>query len=127
MSVKMEKHLKKILVIDDEAGIRILLFEQLSSAGYEVVTASDGDEGIEKINNQYFDMVISDLMMPKVSGIEVMKTLKKSNTKTKMMIMSGAGIEYVKEKMKEGIFDVIAKPFDLDKMLTMIDTALLKE
>ena len=123
----MEKHLKKILVIDDEAGIRILLFEQLSSAGYEVVTASDGDEGIEKINNQYFDMVISDLMMPKVSGIEVMKTLKKSNTKTKMMIMSGAGIEYVKEKMKEGIFDVIAKPFDLDKMLTMIDTALLKE
>jgi len=131
---KLEKplgmvHPAKILVIDDEEPVRDVLSRMLRAKGHYVEVASDGDEGIELFKQKPFDLVFTDLGMPKVSGWEVGKTLKTLNPKVPVAMITGWGMELNKEKMSEnGIDLIISKPFNFDQVTKLINEALeLKE
>lgn len=119
----------KILVIDDEEPVRDVLSRMLRAKGHYVEVASDGDEGIEQFKQQPFDLVFTDLGMPKVSGWEVGKALKALNPKVPVAMITGWGMELNKEKMSEnGIDLIISKPFNFDQVTKLINEALeLKE
>ncbi|MBS3907665.1 MAG: GAF domain-containing protein [Syntrophaceae bacterium] len=119
----------KILVIDDEEAVRDILSRMLRTKGHEVETASDGDEGIERFKKQPFDLVFTDLGMPKLSGWEVGKTLKELNPKIPVVMITGWGMELNREKMSQnGIDLIISKPFNFDQVTQLIFEAMeLKE
>jgi len=119
----------KILVIDDEEAVRDILSRMLMTKGHQVETASDGDEGIERFKKQPFDLVFTDLGMPKISGWEVGKALKRLNPKIPIVMITGWGMELSREKMGEnGIDLMISKPFNFDQVTQLIFEAMeLKE
>ncbi|MCB4791698.1 MAG: response regulator [Elusimicrobia bacterium] len=117
----------QVLIIEDEKGIRSLLSAELSRKNYEVDTASDGEEGIEKVKNKKYNLVISDIMMPKLNGLEALKIIKKISPETEVIIITGyATVENAIQSMKDGAYDFIQKPFDLQKLFTLIEKALEK-
>lgn len=119
----------RILVIDDEEAVRDVLSRMLMTKGHQVETASDGDEGIELFKKQPFDLVFTDLGMPKLSGWEVGKALKELNPKIPVVMITGWGMELNREKMSEnGIDLMISKPFNFDQVTQLIFEAMeLKE
>jgi signal transduction histidine kinase/ActR/RegA family two-component response regulator len=119
----------RILVIDDEEAVRDILSRMLRTKGHQVETASDGDEGIERFKKQPFDLVFTDLGMPKLSGWEVGKALKELNPKIPVVMITGWGMELSREKMGEnGIDLMISKPFNFDQVTQLIFEAMeLKE
>jgi len=119
----------RILVIDDEEAVREVLSRMLMTKGHQVETASDGDEGIELFKKQPFDLVFTDLGMPKLSGWEVGKALKELNPKIPVVMITGWGMELNREKMNQnGIDLMISKPFNFDQVTQLIFEAMeLKE
>lgn len=119
---------QKILVIDDEKGLRDLLTFELSSLGYNIVTAADGLEGIEKVKKEKFDLVILDLKMPKLSGTETLKEIKKIDPAIEAIVATGYGtVETAVECMKIGAYDYIAKPFNIDELSVLIEKVFEKK
>lgn len=115
----------KILVVDDERSIRNTLMDILESENHEVVVAANGEVALEKAANESFDLVFSDIKMPKVDGIEVLESMKKLHPETKMILISGHGnIETAVECIKKGAFDFIEKPIEFDRLLTVVKDAL---
>jgi CheY-like chemotaxis protein len=119
----------RILVIDDEDSVRDILSKILGLKGHQVVVASDGEEGIERFKNETFDLVFTDLGMPKISGWEVGKTIKGLNPKVPIVMITGWGMELNKEKMKEnGIDLIVSKPFQFNQVVGLVSEAMeLKE
>jgi DNA-binding NtrC family response regulator len=119
----------RILVIDDDDSVRDILSQMLKAKGHRVVAASGGEEGIEHFKNGNFDLVFTDLGMPKVSGWEVGKAIKGINPRIPVAMITGWGMELSRAKMSEnGIDLVISKPFDFDRVLRLVSEALeLKE
>lgn len=119
----------RILVIDDEDSVREILSRMLKAKGHKVIVASDGEEGIELFKREKFDLVFTDLGMPKLSGWEVGRTLKGLNPKVPVAMITGWGMELNREKMNEnGIDLVVCKPFEFDQVLQLVSEALeLKE
>jgi DNA-binding NtrC family response regulator/signal transduction histidine kinase len=117
----------RILVIDDEQGVRNLLSYELNMHGYEVVTAQNGLEGVEKIKKEKFDLVISDIKMPKLDGVETLKKIKKIDPCIEVIMATGFGtVETAVESMKAGAYDYISKPFNLEEVSLLIEKALEK-
>lgn len=119
----------RILVIDDEDSVREILTKMLRAKGHQVMVASNGEEGIEQFKNGKFDLVFTDLGMPKISGWEVGKTLKGMDPKVPVAMITGWGMEVNREKMSEnGIDLVVCKPFEFDQVIQLVSEALqLKE
>jgi signal transduction histidine kinase/ActR/RegA family two-component response regulator len=119
----------RILVIDDEDSVRDVLSQMLRAKGHQVVAAASGEEGIEQFEKGTFDLVLTDLGMPRVSGWEVGKAVKKMNPKVPVAMITGWGMELNRDKMSEsGIDLVISKPFDFNRVLQLVLEALeLKE
>ena len=119
----------RILVIDDEDSVRKILYQMLKAKGYQVVVASNGEEGIERFKEEPFDLVFTDLGMPKMSGWEVGRALKGINPKVPIALITGWGVELNKDKMKEsGIDLVVSKPFNFDQVVRLVSEAMeLKE
>jgi DNA-binding NtrC family response regulator len=116
----------KILIIDDEAPIRRTLREILEYEKYKVEEAADGIEGLEKIKNDTFDMILCDIKMPAKDGIEVLEEALKI-TDTPIVMISGHGnIETAVEAIKLGAFDYISKPLDLNRLLITLRNAMDK-
>ena len=108
--------MSKILIIEDEAAIRRVLTKILSeeSPTYLVDSAEDGLQGFEKIKNQDYDLILSDIKMPKMDGIELLEAVKKMKPEIPMVMISGHGdMELAIHSMKLGAFDYISKPPDL--------------
>ncbi len=115
----------RILIVDDEVAIKKALSKFLSSLGYDVESASDGAEAIEMAKNKIYDLVISDLKMPNMSGIELIKALKQIHPQMVALIMTGFGtIESAIEAIKAGAFHYITKPFELDDVAMLVEKAL---
>ncbi|MCS6838964.1 MAG: sigma-54 dependent transcriptional regulator [Bdellovibrionaceae bacterium] len=115
----------RILVVDDEESIREFLEIMLKKEGYEVSLAEDGEQGREFIKNKTFDMVISDLQMPKLNGLELLKWTKQNYPDiTFMMITAFGTTESAVEAMKMGAYDYITKPFKIDEVKIVIANAL---
>jgi len=114
-----------ILIIDDERSIRKTLSEILSYEGYKIDEAVDGEDGLKKFTSNLYDVVICDVKMPKMDGIEFLEKAKASNPDVPIIIISGHGnIELAVEAVKKGAFDYISKPPDLNRMLITLRNAM---
>ncbi|MBO6632114.1 MAG: sigma-54-dependent Fis family transcriptional regulator, partial [Psychroserpens sp.] len=119
--------MSKILVIEDEAAIRRVLVKILSEENdaYQVEEAEDGLVGIEKIKKDDFDLVLCDIKMPKMDGVEVLEAVKKIKPETPMVMISGHGdLDTAVNTMRLGAFDYISKPPDLNRLLNTVRIAL---
>jgi PAS domain S-box-containing protein len=115
----------KILVIDDEARIRDACTIVLSDHGFTVASAADGEEGLAMIRNEHFDIVLVDLMMPTISGFDVLSEVRKNHPDTVVIVITGyATLEHSIEAMKKGAFDFIPKPFTPDQLRAVVDKSL---
>jgi DNA-binding NtrC family response regulator len=114
-----------ILVIEDKDSMREMLYKTLEAEGYEVETALDGEKGVEKAKEKKYDLVLSDLKLPQMDGIQVLSALKELDTDVSVILMTAYGtIEKAVEAMKEGAFDFLTKPFDTDHLSVLIKRAL---
>ncbi|MDC8000650.1 sigma-54 dependent transcriptional regulator [Aequorivita todarodis] len=117
----------RILIIEDEAAIRRVLVKILSeeNQGYEVFEAEDGLAGMEILKKEDFDLVLCDIKMPKMDGVEVLEAVKKIKPEIPMVMISGHGdLETAVNTMKMGAFDYISKPPDLNRLLNTVRIAL---
>lgn len=115
-----EKNIK-ILVIDDEINSTILLRKVLEKAGYETVAENNSQKALELIKNDYFDIIVSDLQMPEISGLELLKI--KPEHSLFIMITGFGSVDTAVESMKLGAFDYINKPFNLEEFILKVDKA----
>ncbi len=116
-----------ILIIDDEKAIRKTLSEILSFEGYKVDEAADGEEGVKKIKEKTYDLVLCDIKMPKLDGIEFLQKSNEINPDVPVIMISGHGnIETAVEAVKKGAYDYISKPPDLNRLLITIRNAMDK-
>jgi DNA-binding NtrC family response regulator len=114
--------MKRILVVDDDDNLRVVLRETLLSCNYEVETAESGNLALEKLAKSSFDLVITDLMMPGIKGIELIKEAKKRNIEMGAMVISAYGtIDTAVEAMKQGAFDFITKPFSISQIESRVE------
>ncbi len=117
--------MEKILVVDDEQSMRDVLSIMLKRAGYAVTTAADGEEAIVRLGKEIFDLVITDLKMPKAGGLEVLKAAKASSPETVVLVITAfASAESAVEAMKHGAYDYLTKPFQVDEVQLIIRNAL---
>jgi len=118
---------EKILVVDDEKSLREVLSIMLKRAGYSVTEASDGDEAIGHVNKEIYDLVITDLRMPKADGMDVLKAVKSSSPDTVVLVITAfATSDSAVEAMKQGAYDYLTKPFQVDEVQLIIRNALEK-
>ena len=114
-----------ILVVDDEDALRTVLSSELVNEGYEIKTASDGDEAIGELEKGRFDMVLLDIKMPRVNGFEVLKHIRQNHPGTKVVMLTGfADLKNAIESKKLGADDFVSKPYDLVDLLTTIERVL---
>jgi DNA-binding NtrC family response regulator len=115
----------RILVIDDEESIRDLLKDFLESKGLEVVTRSDGESGLDQLKEEKFDLFLLDLMMPGMSGLDVLREAAIENVDIPSIVITAhATVQTAVEAMKLGAFDYITKPFNLEEFYMAVKRAL---
>ncbi len=116
-----------ILIIDDEKAIRKTLTEILSFEGYKIDEAADGEEGLKRFREKSYDLVLCDIKMPKLDGIEFLQQATAHNPDVPVIMISGHGtIETAVEAVKKGAYDYISKPPDLNRLLITIRNAMDK-
>lgn len=115
----------KVLIVDDEETFRYMLTSLLSEAGYQINTAVDGVTAINAVQTKLFDVVLCDVKMPKVDGVEVLKFIKANFPAIEVIMLTGVGdLKLAVECMKIGAYDYITKPTTSEDLLTTIDRAL---
>lgn len=115
----------KILVVEDKKSMAEMLQEALELEGHEVIIAGDGAEGIRKLKGNKVDLVLTDLKLPKKNGMEVLKSSKKNNPLTPVIVMTAFGsVDNAVNAMKMGAYDFITKPLDIDHLNLLIDRSL---
>jgi DNA-binding response OmpR family regulator len=113
-----------VLLIDDEEDFVMTLAERLQLRGLRPVTTTDGETGLNLIMNESFDAVILDVMMPGLSGLEVLERIKNFNSQIPVIMLTGHGrSEDGPRGMQLGAFDYLIKPFDIDELIQKIDEA----
>lgn len=114
-----------VMVVDDRMGIRKLLQEVLQSAGYGVITATGGREAVERISRLAVDLVLLDMKMSGMDGLETLTTLKKLRPDVVVIIMTAyEELEILKEAMRCGASAYISKPFDIEELLQTVSRSL---
>ena len=117
----------RVLVVDDEPGMRDMLSFELGSQGYKVFTAGDGLEAITVVRAQMIDLVISDIKMPRMDGVAALAEIKKINPNIEVIMATDFGtIETAVDAMKNGAYDFIQKPYNLDEISALVEKALEK-
>jgi DNA-binding NtrC family response regulator len=115
----------RILVVDDEEALRMVLSSELEGEGYKVASAADGREAINILTSTEFDLVLLDIKMPNVDGFEVLKFSKERWPNTKIVMLTGfADLKNAIESKKLGAEDFISKPYDLVDLLTTVERVL---
>ena len=119
--------MKKILVVDDLPENVFMLQDRLEHEGYEVITAYDGKAAIDKALDILPDLILLDVMMPELSGLEVLKTLTKNPSTSNIpiiLVTAKSGAEDTKEGLEAGAFDYIKKPFNRIELVARVNSAL---
>lgn len=112
---------RHILVVDDEEDFRTVFSSVLSSAGYEITMAKSGEEAIEAIRNRTFDLVVLDINMPNINGIQVLDWIRKDFPAMKVIIMTGYYDEaHIDESLRRGADEVFGKPFQVGNVLNSV-------
>ena len=116
---------KKILVVDDERGLRYLLSDVLTSEGFEVRMAKDGQESLDQLRGRRFDLVITDIQMPRLDGIEMLKVMKKRGRKEKVIIMTGNPTDRrLSGTDMPQVMSHLQKPIQIDDFLEAVVAAM---
>lgn len=118
---------KKILIADDTDAIRKLLNFRLKKEGYEIIEAADGQEALKKFEEENPDLILLDIMMPKMFGWDVLQKIKESNPSVKVVVMTAVykkSSYRIKTIHDYGADDYITKPFDLTKMVELVNSLL---
>ena len=123
----MKESRASILVVDDEENLHEALRLNLELEGYEVTSAYDGNEALRKIGNEYFDLIIMDIMMPEVDGISVTETVRVNNNEVPILMLSARNSSADRVLgLKKGADDYLAKPFNLEELLLRVDKLIQK-
>ena len=118
----------KVLLVDDEEKFLSVLSQRLGTRGVEADTATSGEEALTKVSKKNVDVIILDLMMPGIGGIETLKRIKKENPEVQIIMLSGHGtVDKAVNAMKEGAIDFLEKPADIDKLMEKIERASKKK
>ena len=118
---------ESILIVDDEPSMRMALSESLESCGYEICTSGDGADALNKFQDDRFRIVITDMRMPKMSGMEVLRGIKKISPQTPVIVITAYGtVNTAIEAMKEGASDFIMKPFSLEHLESVVKGVVAK-
>jgi DNA-binding NtrC family response regulator len=116
---------KKILVVDDDNDGLVLLDFALKSKGWQVVTAASGNTALENFKKESFDLVLLDLRLPDIDGMDVLKQIKEISPETEVIVISGfSSVDKAVEATKEGAFYFIEKPVDLERLFVLVEKAL---
>jgi two-component system response regulator AtoC len=116
---------KQVLIVDDEPNLRKILSAQLTRDGYDVMIAEDGEQGLSMLREHHIDMVITDLKMPKVDGMTLLKeALREDPDLPVVMITAHGTVDTAVEALKSGAFDYLTKPFDKDEVRQIVAKAL---
>ncbi|MEB3101859.1 response regulator [Ferviditalea candida] len=117
----------KVLIVDDQNGIRILLVEVFSSEGYETFQASNGKQALEIVKNHAPDIVLLDMKIPGMDGLEILKHIKNIDSETKVIMMTAYGeLDMIKEATELGALMHFTKPFDIDELRMAVNSQLGK-
>lgn len=109
--------MKKLLIVDDQFGIRILLNEVFQKEGYKIFQASNGKQALDIVKMRRPDLVLLDIKIPGIDGIEILKRMKKIEPDIKVIIMTAYGeLNMIEEAMELGSITYFAKPFDIEEM-----------
>src|SRR3990167_4282721 len=118
-------YLAKVLIVDDERGMREFLTIMLQKEEYKVTSAGSGKEALEYIAQQTYDIVITDIRMPQITGLDVLKAVKESSPETTVIVITAyASTETAVEAMKQGAYDYITKPFKIEEIRLIVRNAL---
>lgn len=116
---------KKVLIVDDQNGIRVLLMEVFSSEGYLTFQASNGKLALEIVRSEAPDLVLLDMKIPGMDGLEILKHLKAINMDIKVIMMTAYGeLDMIKEATDHGALMHFTKPFDIDEMRMAVNMQL---
>jgi response regulator RpfG family c-di-GMP phosphodiesterase len=127
-SVPTSADTPRILVVDDEKVIREILADFLTLEGFNVTTAKDGAAALERLDESSFNMVISDLKMPNMGGLELLEQIKNNHENLLTIIMTGFGtVETAIEAMKKGAYDYILKPFKVEEVVHIVQRGMEKQ
>jgi len=119
---------KRILIVDDEKNIRTTISAYLLSLGYELELAVNGQEALDKLKDSNYDLILLDIKMHIMNGIQVLQEMRRLENKTNVIMMTAYGtIENAVESMKLGAVDFISKPFTLEDLKTVIDSVFSRE
>jgi two-component system, NtrC family, response regulator AtoC len=114
----------KILVADDERGARMALEVPLRLSGYDVTAVAGGREAVERGSVEHFDVVLTDIFMPDVGGLDVIREFRRLDPETKVIALTAQGsLEIAMEAIREGAADFIAKPFDIEQVMAVVERA----
>ncbi len=117
---------KKILIVDDEGEMRIALNAALKRGGYQLETAENGRQALDKFEEDHFDLVVTDIRMPKMTGLQLLHEVKKRSPQTLVIVMTAYGdIDNAVEIMKAGAFDYLLKPFSADVLQSTVARAFI--
>jgi DNA-binding NtrC family response regulator len=123
-----KKKTNRILIVDDEENIRQILTEYLKDFGYEVICAVNGEEALQIYRKGYFDIILSDLVMRPMDGLDLLREIKKVEPDAIFIMITGyPSIESALEAIKKGARDYITKPFNIDEIRLKIERALLEK
>ena len=117
--------METILIVDDEKNYLVVLEALLGQEGYETITANNGEDALNLVNESDLDLVITDMKMPSMGGMTLLEEAKKINPELPVIIMTAFGsIEMAVEAMKKGAYNYITKPFQNDELILTIKKAL---
>jgi two-component system NtrC family response regulator len=115
---------RKVLLIDDDASLRRVTEYSLQSAGFQVISAADGEQGLASFKMDHPEIVITDIQMPGLSGYEVLQQIKAERPETLVIVITAySSVEKAVEAMKQGAYDYLAKPFSRDELVLLVDKA----
>ena len=124
----LKKNPKRMLVVDDEKSVRDLLTEYLNEYGYEVTCAANGQDALKIYKEGHFDIILSDLNMAPMDGLELLNTVKEINSDAIFIMITGyPSITSSIEAIKKGARDYITKPFNIDEIRVKVERALLEK
>lgn len=115
---------KRVMFVDDEEGVRVSFDRYLSEHGFDVTTAEDGEKAISKLRQEHVDVVVADLKMPKVDGIELLQWIHDKQPETRFILLTGYGNEEVERKVRElGAYEYLNKPIGPDALSAVLTAA----
>ncbi len=115
----------KLLLVDDEDSLRLLVRDELENNGFDVVEAENGEKAVELFDGGHFDIVVLDIRMPGMDGLEVLKTIRATNSTAKVIILTGVDeLKIARDSLALGANDFLTKPYDFTTLKICIDRVL---